>query len=337
VSAPAVTVILPVYNAERYLPEALDSVLAQDFADFELLAIDDGSTDASRQILQACRDPRLRVLQNPRNLGLTSTLQRGLLEARAPVIARQDADDVSLPTRLRLQHAHLGRSADTVLVGTQAVRTDGAGRPRAPLDHGREHGTLCFELLFDNAFFHTAAAFRRDAARAAGGYDAAFAYCQDYDLWSRLARQGRVANLPERLVRVRAHATSMTATMAEVNREETRRVIARNLEALGAAFSPDDAQTLADARSHPGPVLVARWLELVPRLLSAYERVDPAAVRSRDFADTLGRLYAGIAMSARPRSVRPLLAGARRAPVLRALGAHAVRAALFRLQHSSRR
>ena len=210
---------MPVYNAARYVGDAVRSVLAQTFADFELLVIDDGSADASAEVVQSFSDPRIRFVRNERNLGLTPTLNHGLSLARGGIVARQDADDVSEPDRLARQVAHLDAHPDTALVGTWYRKIDADGRISADRRLPVRDAELRWAMLSYCPFVHSAATFRRDAVMALGGYDERFVYAQDFDLWSRVVRRYRVANVPEMLVRYRVLPTSLTATIGDSSGE----------------------------------------------------------------------------------------------------------------------
>jgi hypothetical protein len=231
---PRVTVLMTVFNGERHLGEAIDSVLRQSFADFELLIVDDASTDGTAALLDAISSSRVRVTRNEENLGLTRSLNRRLALARGTIIARHDADDVSEPERLARQIAFLDANPDVALAGAWYRKIDEAGASLGertlPVDHDR----LCWALHFYCPIVHSAAVFRTSVVREIGGYDEAFVYAQDYDLWSRLAASYRVANVGELLVRYRVGATTLTATIGEQS-GEVLRIAARNIEALGIA------------------------------------------------------------------------------------------------------
>jgi glycosyltransferase involved in cell wall biosynthesis len=211
---PAVTVLMAVHNGERHLRESIESVFAQTFADFELLVVDDGSTDATPEILSGYADPRLRVVRNELNLGLTRSLNRGLAESRGRYVARQDADDVSAPERLKRQVTFLDANVDVRLLASSHVRIREDGSVIAVRSAPTDATAIRWRLLFLNAFAHSSVMFRREDDQALGGFSEEFAFAQDYDLWSRLAFTGAVAALPDPLVRYRAADDSMTATIA---------------------------------------------------------------------------------------------------------------------------
>ena len=215
---PEMSVLMPVYNAERWLAEAVESVLAQTLTDFELIAIDDGSIDGSAAILAgfAARDSRVRVVRQPVNAGLTNALIAGYSRARGDLIARMDADDVCHRDRFRAQRDFLAGSPRHVLVGSLLVCIDECGRPT------RSPPLPCAAGAIDawhmsgrgDAVAHPAVVFRRGAYEAAGGYRPEFEPAEDFDLWLRMGEVGEVAVLPERLLSYRVHALSVSRRRA---------------------------------------------------------------------------------------------------------------------------
>jgi glycosyltransferase involved in cell wall biosynthesis len=203
---------MPVYNAQRYLAAAVQSVLDQTFSDFEFIVINDGSTDRSETILQefAAKDSRVRVVSRP-NTGLTRALNEALSLAKAPLIARMDADDISLPQRLELQVARFGAEPDLVLLGGAYELIDAAGRllttRQAPLDNQTLNDTL---LGGRNPFCHPTVMMSADALQKVGGYDPATELAEDLDLFLKLAEVGRVACLSDVLLRYRLHSGSVS-------------------------------------------------------------------------------------------------------------------------------
>ncbi|OYV93440.1 MAG: glycosyl transferase [Ferrovum sp. 37-45-19] len=210
---PLISVIMPIYNGAADLRRALDTVLSQTFTDFEVIAINDGSQDETAELLNAVDDPRVKVVHQA-NMGLAATLNRGLAMARGALIARQDHDDLSHPERFAKQVAYLNHNPQCILLGTAAeiwVGDDPSGRAH---DHPTDHALIAFDLLFNNPFVHSSIMMRRGAVLAIGGYttDKSRQPPEDYELWSRLARRGRVANLPERLLVYREVPQSISRT-----------------------------------------------------------------------------------------------------------------------------
>ncbi len=210
-STPSVSVVMAVYNGERWLAETLASLAGQTFGDFEIVAIDDGSTDGSTAILAeaAARDVRYRVITQA-NRGLVASLNRGLAEARAPLVARIDADDIAEPERFARQVAFLEAHPQVAVLGSaiRIIGEDGVfGRlqsyPRGP-------AAVAADMLHGCALAHPSVMMRREAVLAAGGYREAFRHAEDYDLWLRLGERHGLDNLPEPLLRYRQHGTSVS-------------------------------------------------------------------------------------------------------------------------------
>ena len=209
VAVPAVSVVLPVYNSEPYLAEALDSILRQTFDDFELIAVYDASTDNSRTRLEdaARRDARVRVVDGP-GRGLVDALNLGLERARGEFIARMDADDVSQSTRFARQVEYLRANPQIAVVGSAITLIDAAGRVMREIDYPLTPAEVDrFLIETGSALAHPAVMARRDAMLSVGGYRSLFQHAEDYDLWLRLAERHSLANLPERLLRYRHHDT----------------------------------------------------------------------------------------------------------------------------------
>jgi len=208
---PAVSVILPVYNGEKHLAAALNSILSQTVNDFELLVINDGSVDRSSELIQKYSDCRIRLIEQS-NHGLAATLNRGISLARGKFIARQDQDDISLPRRLEKQIAHLELHPRCGLVGTWAQIWSGEKRTRRVHRHATENHQLQYDLTFDNPFVHSSVMLRKEAVVQAGGYctDPARQPPEDYELWSRIARSWEVGNIPDILHIYREVPTSMS-------------------------------------------------------------------------------------------------------------------------------
>jgi glycosyltransferase involved in cell wall biosynthesis len=200
-----------VHNGLPYLPEAVESILRQTFADFEFIIVDDGSTDGSGAWLEAKakEDPRIRLIRQE-NIGLTKALNRGLAMARGEFVARMDADDIALPQRFEIQVQTLRDQPDLVLLGSEVEITDEHGWPLIVRGHVAEHAEIRRRLLAGDggALTHPAVIFRAEAARAIGGYDERMTTTQDIDFFIRLSEVGRASNVPHVLLRWRQHPES---------------------------------------------------------------------------------------------------------------------------------
>ena len=216
--SPAISVALSVYNGERFLAPAIESILGQSFADFEFLILDDGSRDGSRRIIEsyAASDSRIRPIFRG-NKGLIASLNQLLHEARAPLIARMDADDISLPQRFARQHAFLADHPDYAVIGAWADDIDEHDQPwpiNAPA-HPVTHEDFTARIRTGGPLMcHPAVMMRRDVALSVGGYHAAYRHCEDLDLWLRLASRAKLGSLPERLIRYRHYADQVSSRHA---------------------------------------------------------------------------------------------------------------------------
>ena len=236
---PAISVILPVYNAEAYVREAVESILNQTFTDFECIIINDGSTDGSGAILRelAARDARI-VLVEQSNEGLVSALNKGLEMARADLIARMDADDVSMPERFALQHARMVQDPELAVLGSFMHNMDKEGNishlvesPITPKETAR-----CMEC--GCSVHHATVMMRREAVLQAGGYRKAFSHAEDYDLWLRMIDPGcAIASLPQPLYNRRWHGANVSSVYREVQGRNT--ILARLAHRMRKAGLPD--------------------------------------------------------------------------------------------------
>lgn len=235
-TAPAISVLMPAYNAEGFVRQSVQSVLAQTFEDFELLVVNDGSTDATRDILAGIDDPRLRIIDNPRNLGIVGTLNHGLQHARARYIARLDSDDFCLPHRFARQKAFLDSHPETVIVAAEmSVLEDGnVTFTRDPGDP--EELVVEWLLHLGNPVGHTSMMFRAETVAAMGSYlREEFTYAEDFDFSHRMLRHGRISILPEHLVIYRKHLTNLTRTKRDTMLQRTGRVLR---DAYGRLLGP---------------------------------------------------------------------------------------------------
>lgn len=289
---PSVSVVLAVFNGGELLRSSIESILRQSFQDFELLVVDDGSSDVTPDILRSYNDPRLRVLTNEKNLGLTRSLNRGLNEARGEFVARQDADDLSAPDRLEKQVGFLRAHPEIALLGSSAWRMNPAGKITGPNDMPVTHDVIRWASIVDSPFLHTAVMFRRELViQQFHGYDEQFAICQDYDLWTRIAAVHRVANLPERLVSMREHPSSMTRTQSGATTDEFRRIAEAVRESVfpGRQFTSEEHELLALVRLRFPSAQLPALRKLMTELLVDFVGRNPAAKNHPDLRAVLCR------------------------------------------------
>jgi glycosyltransferase involved in cell wall biosynthesis len=210
-STPIVSVVLPVFNCEKYIFESVTSVLNQTFTDFELLIIDDCSTDATLSIIKSISDARIILLEKPKNTGYTDSLNYGISIAKGKFIARMDADDVCLPNRFAKQVAFLNENPEVILCGT-AIQMIGSDKK---LHHPVTHEEILVKLCFGTSFCHPSIMARKEVLWE-NNYDKSFEPAEDYELWTRLAFLGKLANLDAVLLQYREHPQQISNTNTSV-------------------------------------------------------------------------------------------------------------------------
>jgi len=220
---------MPVWNGADFIAAAVNSVLAQTFTNFELLVVDDGSTDRTPEILRSYSDPRLRVLRLD-HAGIVVALNHGLSQARAAWIARLDADDISEPRRLEWQWQAVSRNPQAVLCHTAAAYFgDGStlvGAARFP----RSRSFTALRLCHQCPIVHSTVLFKKATALAVGGYLPEERHAEDFSLWGRLLEQGEFVALPDKLVRFRLHNQSVSQKNLEVQRDLARKIGIRHCQ-----------------------------------------------------------------------------------------------------------
>ena len=285
---PLVSVVLPVFNGEAHIGEAVRSVLAQTVTDFELLIIDDGCTDGTARVLSGFPDRRLRIIPLAGHQGLVAALNRGMQESRSMFIARMDADDVCLPRRFERQIAFLEAHPDVDICGTWTRHAgDRRGVRRLPVD--TEH--IRARMFFGGAMDHPTVMMRRAFAEANGlVYRDDFASAEDLDFLTRAADVGRLANVPEVLLVYRAHPQQVSVVSAAAQASAHARIAARQLRALIPDADKDETEfhvRLVLGQTHaPERPRADRWLRRLDQVNRLARRYDAAA-----FLGELRRLW----------------------------------------------
>jgi hypothetical protein len=267
---PKVTVLMPVYNGQRYLPEAMESILGQTFTDFEFLILNDGSTDSSREIICSFDDSRVRFVDNPTNMGLAKSLNSGLKISEGELIARQDADDISLPNRLERQVAYFNDHPDLGLLGTWAEAIEERGRVLWKICPPAAPSLLKWRMLFKNNIIHTSVMFNKEKVIKLGGYNSNIAFAQDYDLWTRIMMRYEIAQLPEVLIHLRDHSDHITAKHLRDQKESENHSVHRNIQhLLQNEISLEDSEALGltiEDRPITNPMQLKRAADLLQDL-----------------------------------------------------------------------
>jgi len=205
------TVLMTVHNCRLYISKAVQSILSQTFEDFEFLIIDDASTDDSIEIIKGFNDPRIRLIRNEENIGLTRSLNLGISLANAQYIARMDSDDISMPTRLQKQINFLKKNPSYGLVGTRFRYIDEQGHQVLESHLPSTNQEIKKKLYDSNQFAHSSVMFTIQSIQTVGSYKNFFIYAQDYDLFLRISEKYDVYNIPEVLVewRIRLNSASV--------------------------------------------------------------------------------------------------------------------------------
>jgi glycosyltransferase involved in cell wall biosynthesis len=307
----SVTVLLPVYNGAATLRQAIESILVQDAPDFELLVIDDHSTDDSTNIAAsfAKRDERVRLIVHDQNTGLATSLNEGLELAQGELVARMDQDDESLPQRLRVQQAFMEGHPSIVVAGSDVLHMGASPMFDRLVELPHAPGDIASRLQQENCLYHPAVIMRREVVVELGGYRDTFRNAEDYDLWLRIAREHDLGNVAEPLLRYRFSVGGMTLgrKWEQLYYVHLAQAASRN-PALAVGQLDDIARaSLADVdrRSFMRHVASATVDELVQlRLWSE------ASALTRQFAPDVGRKMA-IALLARVNYTRARSYGSR--------------------------
>jgi glycosyltransferase involved in cell wall biosynthesis len=238
---PELSIIMPVYNSEETIQEAVSSILEQSYTNFEFIIVDDGCSDRTVPLINELKDPRIKLLTNERNVGLTRSLNKAIAVSTGQFIARQDGDDVSLPGRLDKQIAFLKSHHDVAVLGTGRATLSSEGKRISNILYPEEPNHADF--LQRNCIPHGSIMTRREILDEVGGYNEDFIICEDYDLWLRISKTHRIMNLQEPLYGVRRHGNR--TTVKKMAQSDLYRRLAVNL-ALGTVST----ETLQDIRDN---------------------------------------------------------------------------------------
>jgi hypothetical protein len=248
--AESVSILMSVFNGGPYLEPAISGLLGQTLRDFELVVLDNGSTDGSSGVLRSFNDPRLRLISVEKTIPRTAALNVGLRETRGELVAVQDADDTSLPDRLEKQAAFMEAHPEVALVGSWVEFISENGGNVGFFEPPTTHEAMLDTSRSSNPIAHSSVMFRRSAVVALGGYPKEYVYAQDFALWVRLMRFHKAANLPIPLVKFRIHSGQMSSA------PELRLIRTREL-----------VQVLMEAASHPEIARLSKTPELAEAML----------------------------------------------------------------------
>jgi glycosyltransferase involved in cell wall biosynthesis len=238
-SSPLVTVLMPIHNGEAFVVDAIESILGQTFRDFELLVVDDGSTDRSVEIVEEYADSRIRLVCNERQIELIRTLNRGLDLARGKYVARMDADDISLPERLERQVDFMEANPDVGICGTWLVTM--GDHEGGILSYPKSAEEIRCRLLFNSPIGHPTVCMRREMLVCHElRFDEEYPHAEDYELWSRASDVFPLANLDLVLLRYRIHAGSVSQKNRDAQEATVKRIHRERLGRLGLTSTEKD-------------------------------------------------------------------------------------------------
>jgi len=311
---PRVSVLLPVHNAGEYLAPALASLRWQTFADWEAICVDDGSTDGSPEVLAAFAraDPRFRVVRQEK-AGLVAALNRGLADVRGEWIARMDGDDLATPDRFAKQVAFAEAHPECVAFGAAVRLVDPTGAPLGAMGYPDDHDAIEHNLLTSGGgtIAHPTLFVRRDAVEAAGPYRHEYETVQDADFLLRLARVGRLSNLPDELLLYRQHPKNYCRVHHASIRRQMRELLEAAHDERGLALPADLARRLErPPRTSP---LVGKWARRAAR--SGYLRTAARLAAQQAAAKPLSVYTARVAVEVGLRSLAALATGRRGEPL----------------------
>jgi glycosyltransferase involved in cell wall biosynthesis len=301
---PEISVLLPAYNAERWILEAVRSIQAQTFANWELVVVDDGSTDGTQRVLNSIREPRMRVIVHDRNRGLVPALNTGLEQCRGRWLARRDADDTCDPSRLDEQRNFLLANPEVGVVSSWVTQTRADGAHWV-LELPTVHEAILWRQLFSYGMVHAGVLMERALFDRTGLYEAAAEHVEDVELYLRLSRETRFANIPKPLYKQRLHSISVCGRFANEQKERCRPIAAQMLsewcglgdDARNAVKLLDrarDEATLADEEVHD----LVEWVVALGMRFA--EKNKPGAEASEEIAgDMAQRVLAIVERSVR--------------------------------------
>lgn len=229
---PRISVIMPAYNAEKYIREAMDSILSQSFRDFELIVLNDCSKDGTESAILSYGDERIVYIKNEENLGVARTLNKGLEIAKGAYVARMDADDISAIERLAQQAAFLDSHPEVAVVGVGVTVFDETGDVQTRL-FSQDPARMRVDMLFACGLAHPGVMLRKSAIRSLGGYDPEYNGLEDYELWDRVMEGWEICALPGVGLRYRLHGSQVTQNLSQKHAAMLRSLKRRQIARLG--------------------------------------------------------------------------------------------------------
>jgi glycosyltransferase involved in cell wall biosynthesis len=234
-----VTVLMPVYNGEIFLKEAIDSILNQTFTDFEFLIINDGSTDRSEEIILGYKDSRIRYIKNDENLRLIRTLNKGINLANGQFLVRMDADDISLPNRIERQVYFMQNNAEVVVAGSWFQST---GDNNIIVQYPTLHNAIVTEFLYKCSICHPSTIWRLENLDTLA-FNTDFDHAEDYEFWIQCMNIGKLANIPEVLLNYRTHNMNVSSQYSEIQINNSNLIRTSLFHKIGIEISSKELES----------------------------------------------------------------------------------------------
>lgn len=268
---PKLSILLPTYNCAQYISESINSILVQSFTNYELLVIDDGSTDDTESIVKSITDERICYIRNTKNQGIVYSLNKGLQLANGKYIARMDADDIITGNRFQVQYDFLEQNPQYGMVGSWYKVIGEKGNIKREVKSNTDPNFLRLGLAFANHFAHPTVMMRADIAKQLK-YSEGFKHCEDHELWTRFAEVSKITNLPYFLLHVRSHVGSTCALNQKELKISVMSLLSRELNKLQIHHSAEELMLHASVCFGLSPRLITN-VEKKQALLKWYNKV----------------------------------------------------------------
>lgn len=268
----SITVLMPVYNGEKYLRQAMDSILNQTYRNFEFLVINDGSTDSSEEIILSYKDERIRYIKNETNLRLIATLNKGIELAAGKYIARMDADDISEPERLQIQYSFMEQHPEVAICGSWF---NIIGHEERVVKYVRDHNSIMLKMFYQCHFCHPSVILRKEMLETFDHkFDPTFLHAEDYDFFVRIGEQYKLANIQQVLLHYRHHEMSVSSANVSTQADNSIRVKRYLFEKLGMSAGDAEIELFRKISQHEylsTAAFVDSVKSLLEKMLSANE------------------------------------------------------------------
>lgn len=281
-----ISVIMPVYNGEKYLNEAIDSIIYQTFRDFELIIIDDASTDNTSNIIKSYNDDRIVFIKNNENLGIAKTLNKGIEIAKGKYIARMDADDISYKHRLDIQYKFMEDNTEVGMCGSSVEMFSEKDNNIKLHECPTNYEEIKVLQIFNTAFAHPTVMIRKNILDKYNlRYDEFYEGMEDYELWTRMSKITKLSNIEEALLKYRIHSNQITKKISDIQYERMKLLKERILMNLSSDFTKEDAEILLMYSTNE----IFKNEDKIYMVFNLFEKVIKANLESKIYDDRVLR------------------------------------------------